>query len=295
MIRGMHAMFYSSEAEALRAFLRDKLGLTGTDVGGGWLIFDAPEADLGVPPDRRRRARLRHGRHLVLLRRHRATVAELKGRGRRVHAGGRGPRLRPRHVLQGARRLQGAALPAEVRQVGAARATRPAVGDDAPHALRRRGLGLGRGRGGADAARHRLHAGRGRHLGGARGARARRAGQRHAPDPDADPAGRRGHDRERGDPDLARRQASAGAARAGAARCAARAVPALDGLRVRGDLRAALDQARRAARSARRRRCATRSSTRCTSASRSAGRTWMRSWRRAPTCWAIRSRSSIST
>ena len=27
MIRGMHAMFYSSEAEALRAFLRDKLGL----------------------------------------------------------------------------------------------------------------------------------------------------------------------------------------------------------------------------------------------------------------------------
>ena len=48
MIRGMHAMFYSSEAEALRAFLRDKLDLKGTDVGGGWLIFDAPEADLGV-------------------------------------------------------------------------------------------------------------------------------------------------------------------------------------------------------------------------------------------------------
>jgi len=50
MIRGMHAMFYSSEADALRAFLRDKLGLSGTDVGGGWLIFDAPEADLGVHP-----------------------------------------------------------------------------------------------------------------------------------------------------------------------------------------------------------------------------------------------------
>jgi catechol 2,3-dioxygenase-like lactoylglutathione lyase family enzyme len=50
MIRGMHAMFYSSDAEALRAFLRDKLGLKGTDVGGGWLIFDAPEADLGVHP-----------------------------------------------------------------------------------------------------------------------------------------------------------------------------------------------------------------------------------------------------
>ena len=50
MIRGMHAMLYSSQAEALRAFLRDKLELVGTDVGGGWLIFDAPEADLGVHP-----------------------------------------------------------------------------------------------------------------------------------------------------------------------------------------------------------------------------------------------------
>jgi pyrimidine operon attenuation protein/uracil phosphoribosyltransferase len=46
----MHAMFYSSQAEALRAFLKDKLSLAGIDVGGGWLIFDAPEADLGVHP-----------------------------------------------------------------------------------------------------------------------------------------------------------------------------------------------------------------------------------------------------
>jgi catechol 2,3-dioxygenase-like lactoylglutathione lyase family enzyme len=50
MIRGMHAMFYSSDAAALRAFLREKLGLQGSDVGDGWLIFDAPEADLGVHP-----------------------------------------------------------------------------------------------------------------------------------------------------------------------------------------------------------------------------------------------------
>ena len=50
MIRGMHAMFYSSKAAELRAFLRDKLGLAATDVGDGWLIFDAPEADLGVHP-----------------------------------------------------------------------------------------------------------------------------------------------------------------------------------------------------------------------------------------------------
>jgi len=50
MIRGMHAMFYSSQAAEMRAFLRDKLGLKGVDVGDGWLIFDAPEADLGVHP-----------------------------------------------------------------------------------------------------------------------------------------------------------------------------------------------------------------------------------------------------
>src|SRR5262245_62318747 len=50
MIRGVHTMFYSSEPEALRAFLRDKLGLRGTDVGDGWLIFDLPEADMGCHP-----------------------------------------------------------------------------------------------------------------------------------------------------------------------------------------------------------------------------------------------------
>ena len=50
MITGMHAMFYSSEAEALRAFFRDKLNLPFYDVGEGWLIFDAPAGDVGVHP-----------------------------------------------------------------------------------------------------------------------------------------------------------------------------------------------------------------------------------------------------
>ncbi len=50
MIKGMHAMFYSPDAEALRAFLRDKLRFPYTDVGDGWLIFDVPEADLGCHP-----------------------------------------------------------------------------------------------------------------------------------------------------------------------------------------------------------------------------------------------------
>ena len=35
MIRGVHTMFYTTEPEALRAFLRDVFELTATDVGGG--------------------------------------------------------------------------------------------------------------------------------------------------------------------------------------------------------------------------------------------------------------------
>ena len=50
MIRGVHTMFYTSEPEAVRAFLRDKLGFPFTDVGEGWLIFDLPEADMGCHP-----------------------------------------------------------------------------------------------------------------------------------------------------------------------------------------------------------------------------------------------------
>lgn len=50
MIKGMHGMFYSNDAEATREFFRDKLDFDATDVGDGWLIFDMPEADLGVHP-----------------------------------------------------------------------------------------------------------------------------------------------------------------------------------------------------------------------------------------------------
>lgn len=51
MIKGVHTMLYTSEPEALRAFLRDTLGFPYTDVGRGWLIFDLPEADMGCHPD----------------------------------------------------------------------------------------------------------------------------------------------------------------------------------------------------------------------------------------------------
>jgi predicted enzyme related to lactoylglutathione lyase len=50
MIKGVHTLFYSSKADELRAFIRDKLGFPFTDVGEGWLIFDLPEADMGCHP-----------------------------------------------------------------------------------------------------------------------------------------------------------------------------------------------------------------------------------------------------
>ena len=48
MIKGVHTMFYSSEPELLRAFLKDKLGFQATDIGEGWLIFNFSEGDMGV-------------------------------------------------------------------------------------------------------------------------------------------------------------------------------------------------------------------------------------------------------
>ena len=50
MIKGVHTMFYSSQPDELRAFLRDKLRFPFTDVHDGWLIFDLPEADMGCHP-----------------------------------------------------------------------------------------------------------------------------------------------------------------------------------------------------------------------------------------------------
>jgi hypothetical protein len=50
MIRGIHGLFYTSQPEEARIFVRDKLQLPYTDVGEGWLIFDLPEGDMGFHP-----------------------------------------------------------------------------------------------------------------------------------------------------------------------------------------------------------------------------------------------------
>ena len=124
MIRGLHAMFYSSQAEELRAFFRDKLGFHATDVGDGWLIFDIPEADLGVHPTRARRSAVGDSGYLFLLRRHRRHGGVAASARRRVHPSHRGPRLRPGHAFQGPRQLHRPALPAQVSQVTADRLSR---------------------------------------------------------------------------------------------------------------------------------------------------------------------------
>jgi len=53
MITGAHAMIYSKDSEADRAFLRDVLGLGHVDVGGGWLIFALPPSEIAVHPGKK--------------------------------------------------------------------------------------------------------------------------------------------------------------------------------------------------------------------------------------------------
>src|SRR3979409_1661119 len=50
MITGAHSIIYSKNPEADRDFLRDGLRLTHVDVGGGWLIFGLPPAEVAVHP-----------------------------------------------------------------------------------------------------------------------------------------------------------------------------------------------------------------------------------------------------
>jgi catechol 2,3-dioxygenase-like lactoylglutathione lyase family enzyme len=50
VITGAHAIIFTKDADAVRAFLRDVLGLSSVDAGGGWPIFGLPPAELAVHP-----------------------------------------------------------------------------------------------------------------------------------------------------------------------------------------------------------------------------------------------------
>src|SRR5882724_7433449 len=77
MITGAHAVIYSDRADEVRVFLRDVLGLSGVDAGGGWLVFGLPPAEVAVHPSEG------EGQHELYLMCDdlAATMAELEARG----------------------------------------------------------------------------------------------------------------------------------------------------------------------------------------------------------------------
>ena len=77
MITGAHAIIYSRDADADRAFLADVLELPYVDAGDGWLIFALPPAEVATHPTDDA------GRHELYLMCDdiRATVAELEAEG----------------------------------------------------------------------------------------------------------------------------------------------------------------------------------------------------------------------
>ena len=79
-IIGAHVLLYSSEAETLRATLRDVFGWRHVDAGEGWLIFALPPAELGVHPTEGPTER---GRHLfsLICDDIAATIRELRAKG----------------------------------------------------------------------------------------------------------------------------------------------------------------------------------------------------------------------
>lgn len=50
MVTGAHFLLYSTNPESDRAFFRDVLNFRAVDVGGGWLIFALPPAEMAVHP-----------------------------------------------------------------------------------------------------------------------------------------------------------------------------------------------------------------------------------------------------
>jgi catechol 2,3-dioxygenase-like lactoylglutathione lyase family enzyme len=77
VITGLHAIIFSPEAEKVRAFFRDVLGLPSVDAGQGWLIFAMPPAELAVHPTD---GEARHELYLMCDD-IQATLAELRDKG----------------------------------------------------------------------------------------------------------------------------------------------------------------------------------------------------------------------
>ena len=81
MITGAHAVIYAEDGDATRTFLRDVLGWSNVDAGGGWLIFKLPPAEVGIHPTDG--GEVPSGRHQLYLTCDDldATIAELAAKG----------------------------------------------------------------------------------------------------------------------------------------------------------------------------------------------------------------------
>jgi catechol 2,3-dioxygenase-like lactoylglutathione lyase family enzyme len=77
VITSVHAIIYTRDAEADRAFFRDILGFPSVDSGDGWLIFALPPAELAAHPTS---GDAHHELFLMCDEVH-ATVDELKAKG----------------------------------------------------------------------------------------------------------------------------------------------------------------------------------------------------------------------
>ena len=73
----MHAIVFSPEAEKVRAFFADILGMSSVDAGDGWLIFALPPAELAVHPADGDS----HHELSLMCDDIQATLAELRGKG----------------------------------------------------------------------------------------------------------------------------------------------------------------------------------------------------------------------
>jgi catechol 2,3-dioxygenase-like lactoylglutathione lyase family enzyme len=87
MITGLHAIVFTADAEADRAFFRDVLEFSAVDAGGGWLVFTMPPAELACHPTQTGEptedGERKDGWHELYLMCDdvRTTVATLKGKG----------------------------------------------------------------------------------------------------------------------------------------------------------------------------------------------------------------------
>jgi catechol 2,3-dioxygenase-like lactoylglutathione lyase family enzyme len=77
VIIGVHAIIFTRDAEADRAFFREVLDLPSVDAGGGWLIFALPPAELAAHPTDGDA----HHELYLMCEDVRATVEELRAKG----------------------------------------------------------------------------------------------------------------------------------------------------------------------------------------------------------------------